>query len=226
MIVRSEKTSAASVEPLQERLDRITEHTRSLVQAERLEPGERSVAELFASGIEEQILPVGAKAPAFELEDGLGRRVRSADLLALGPLVIDFFRGRWCSYCVNELEYWRDLYTQLRERHALFVAISPQTNRQNDFTVTQHELPFPVLSDPNAQVAEQFGLVYKVPEYLQHYYRSILVNLPFMNGNESYRLPVPATYILAQDSTVLFARAYADFRVRPEPSEALAALPR
>jgi len=58
--------------------------------------GERAVAELFNSGIEERILPVGALAPEFALKDASGRMVRSVDLLALGPLVIKFFRGRWC----------------------------------------------------------------------------------------------------------------------------------
>ena len=209
---------------LQDRLDAITEQTRKLVQPERLVPGERAVTELFASGIEDRILPLGAQAPVFALEDGSGRTVRSSDLLALGPLVINFFRGRWCSYCVNELETWRDLYDTVRASHALLVAVSPQTARQNEFTAGQHGLPFPLLADPGAQVAEQFGLVYTVPDYLQKYYRSILVNIPFMNGEPSYRLPLPATYVLAQDGTVLFARAYADFRVRPEPAEALAAL--
>ena len=206
---------------LQDRLDAITEQTRRLVQPERLAPGEQAIAELFASGIEERILPVGAKAPSFELADGSGRPVRSADLLALGPVVVDFFRGRWCSYCVNELEAWRDLYDGVRERRGLLVAVSPQTVRQNDFTAGQHALPFPVLADPSARVAEQFGLVYQVPEYLQRYYRSILVNIPFLNGEASYRLPLPATYVIGQDGRVLFAQAHADFRVRPEPTDAM-----
>jgi peroxiredoxin len=210
---------------LQDRLDTITAQTRKLVQPERLAPGEQAIADLFASGIEDRILPVGAKAPAFSLPDGAGRLVHSTDLLALGPLVINFFRGRWCSYCVNELEAWRDLYDTVRAQHALLIGIAPQAARQNDFTITQHSLPFPLLSDAGAQVAEQFGLVYTVPPYLQRYYRSILVNIPFMNGDQSYRLPLPATYVLAQDATVLYARAYADFRVRPEPSEAICALP-
>ena len=73
-------------------------------------------SELFESGIEEGILPVGAVTPEFALNDASGRRVRSEDLLALGPLVVKVFRGRWCPYCTTELEAWRDLYGQLRER--------------------------------------------------------------------------------------------------------------
>ncbi len=80
-----------------------------------------------------------------------------------------------------------------------------------------------MLSDPGCAVAEKFGLVYTVPEYHRAYYLSILVNIPFVNGDKSWRLPIPATYVIGQDGRVLFAEAHADFRVRPEPEEALAA---
>lgn len=208
---------------LQDQLDEITANTRHLVQAERLAVGERAVEELFASGIEEKILPVGALAPDFVLKDASGRLVRSADLLALGPLVLKFFRGRWCSYCVTELEAWRDLYGTLRERGVLMVAIGPQIERQSDFMAVQHGLPFPVLTDPGCAVAEKFGLVYTVPEYHRAYYLSILVNIPFVNGEPSWRLPLPATYVISSAGRVVLAEAHADFRVRPEPQEALAA---
>jgi peroxiredoxin len=208
---------------LQDQLDEITANTRNLVQAERLAIGERAVTELFASGIEDRILPVGAAAPGFALKDAANRLVRSADLLSLGPLVIKFFRGRWCPYCVTELEAWRDLYPRLREAGALLVAIGPQTARQSDFMVAQHGLPFPVLSDPGCVLAEQFGLAYSIPEYQRDYYRSILVNIPFINGDQSWRLALPATYVISPAGRVVLAEAHADFRVRPEPEEVLAA---
>jgi peroxiredoxin len=214
--------------PLQDQLDEITANTRRLVQAERMAVGEQAVAELLNSGIEEKILPVGATAPEFVLNDASGRPVRSADLLALGPLVVNFFRGRWCAYCVTELEAWRDLYPRLREAGVLFCAISPQTSRQSDFMVGQHGLPFPVLADPGCEVAEQFGLAYTIPNYHCAYYRSILVNIPFINGcepegDQSWRLVLPATYVIGRDGKVLFAEAHADHRVRPEPEEVMAA---
>ena len=201
----------------------MTANTRQLVQAERMAVGERAVEELFLSRIEDRILSVGALAPEFALNDATGRLVRSADLLALGPLIVKFFRGRWCSYCSTELEVWRDLYEQLRERGVLMVTVSPQTERQNDFMVTQHGLPFPVLSDPGCALAEKFGLAYTVPEYHRAYYLSILVNIPFINGDTSWRLPLPATYVIGRNGRAAFAEAHADFRVRPEPEEALAA---
>jgi peroxiredoxin len=211
---------------LQDKLDDITAQTRNLVQPERLELSERAIAELFATGIEERLLKPGDSAPAFALPDANGKLVRSADLLSLGPLVVCFFRGRWCPYCVTELETWRDLFPAIRERGALLVAISPQTVRQNDFTVTQHTLPFPLLRDEGAAVAAAVGAAYSVPDYMQGYYRSILVNIPFMNGEQSWRLPVPATFLLDRNGVILWSQGHADFRVRPEPTEALKALER
>jgi peroxiredoxin len=210
---------------LQDQLDEITAQTRNLVQPERLAIGERAIAELFASGIEEQLLPIGSQAPGFSLPDFSGKMVRSTDLLALGPLVINFFRGRWCPYCVTELETWRDLYPALRERGAMVIGISPQTQRQSDFTASQHTIPFPLLADPACGVAERYGLVWTLPDYLQRYYRGILLNIPFINGDDTWKLPLPATYVIDQDGKILYAEAHADFRVRPEPEDVLRALP-
>jgi peroxiredoxin len=218
---------------LQDQLDQITQNTRALVQPERLALSEQMIANLFSTGIEDRILPVGAQAPTFTLEDARTKKpVNSDDLLSLGPLVINFFRGRWCPYCVTELETWRELHPQLRERGALLVAISPQTTRQNDFALQQHALTFPLLADPGCTVAEQFGLAYTVPPEYRRYFQSILINIPFNNAGLNYhtateaswRLPLPATVVIAQDGTILFTRAHADFRVRPEPAEVLAAL--
>jgi len=220
-------------QPLQEKLDEITARTRGLVQPERLAVSEHATAELFASGIEDRILKRGSSAPPFSLLDASTRKVvHSADLLALGPLVVSFFRGRWCPYCITELETWRELQPELRRRGAIFVAISPQTVRQSGFMIEQHALTFPVLSDPGAAVAEQYGVAYAVSEAQRRYYQSILINIPFNNAGLSYhnateaswRLPLPATFLIKQDGVIAYSQAHADFRVRPEPEEILAAL--
>jgi len=227
------------MQDLQDRLDQITANTRRLVQPDRLAISEQATADLFASGIEDRILPVDALAPAFSLEDAAtGKSVNSADLLALGPLVLNFFRGRWCPYCITELETWRDLYPELRRLGAVFAAISPQNRRQNAFTADhlRKAAPgkpiFPILSDPEAALASSFGIAYTVPASARIYFRSILVNIPFANSGQSYdtapesawRLPMPATFVIRQDATVALAEAHADFRVRPEPAEILSAV--
>jgi peroxiredoxin len=218
---------------LQDQLDRITQSTRGLVQAERLAISERETERLFASGIEDRALKAGDRAPEFTLPDALtGKSVHSTDLLAMGPLVIKFFRGRWCPYCVTELETWRGLHADLRRLGALFVAISPQTRRQNDFMIQQHGLPFPVLTDEGSHIAEAFGLAYSVPAEQRRYFQSILVNIPFINAGASYqtaseaswRLPLPGLFVVRPDCVIAFAEAHADFRVRPEPADGLRCL--
>ena len=219
---------------LQGQLDEITQNTRKLVQPERLAVSEQIVADLFDSGIEDTMLPKWSTAPTFALPDSIsGRLIRSEDLLALGPVIVNFFRGRWDPYCVTELEVWRDLYPQIREQAALLVAISPQTLRQGDFAVQQHKIPYPLLRDEDCRVAERFGIAYTVTPAMQRYYRSILVNIPFINGGknvmaadeaETWRLPLPATFVIDRQGIVTFAEAHADFRVRPEPADVLLAL--
>jgi len=225
--------SRALATDLQDRLDAITAKTRGLVQPERLAVSEQATAELFASGIEDRILRPGVVAPEFRLMDSASRKpVSSADLLALGPLVISFFRGRWCPYCVAELETWRELQPELRRRGALFVAISPQTARQSGFMIEQHTLTFPVLTDPGAEVAERFGVAYSISQAQRRYYQSILINIPFNNAGLSYhnateaswRLPLPASFLIKPDGIIAYSQAHADFRVRPEPAEILALL--
>ena len=217
---------------LQAQLDAITANTRSLVQPERLQITEDAVRDLHATGIESRILPVGARAPEFTLPDALtGKPVSSADLLALGPLVLLFFRGRWCPYDMTELEAWQQLYPELRtllghKAGALLAAVSPQLPRQNDFTVQRHNLTFPVLSDGEAKLAAQFGLVHTVTPAMQRHYRSIMINIPFINGDENWHLPLPATYVIAPSGEIVFAEAHADHRVRPNTQEVFAALER
>jgi peroxiredoxin len=178
-------------------------------------------AELKRSGMEKRILQVGEKAPEFDLADQHGKTVSSADLLGRGRLVICFFRGRWCPFCVGQLEAMNQVMPQMKATGGNLVAVSPQTVQQSFFMADQHKLQFPLLSDKGNGFARRFGLVYRVPEEQQAIYRRAFINLPFANGDDSWELPIPATYILNQDGTVLFASADADYTARPEPTDIL-----
>ncbi len=182
---------------LQDQLDEITANTRHLVQADRLAVGERAVEELLHSGIEEKILPVGALAPEFALKDcqrpaWCAVRICSA----LGPLVIKFFRGRWCPYCITELEAWRDLYGRFARARRPFRRHRPANCPPERLHGRPARTSLPGAARSRQCSAEKFGLVYTVPEYHRAYYLSILVNIPFVNGEKSWRLPMPATYVI------------------------------
>jgi peroxiredoxin len=165
-------------------------------------------------------------APAFELKDHNGKLVSSAEMLSHGRLVLCFIRGRWCPFCVGQMEAMNAILPQIEQAQASLVAISPQTVQQSFFMADQHKLRFPLLGDAGNQVASQFGLVYRVPDDQQAVYRRAFVNLPFANGEESWELPIPATYILDRDGTILYASANPDYTERPEPANILRLLGR
>ena len=181
----------------------------------------RAIAELQRQRILDRVLPVGAKYPPFELADHNGNAVSSSEELGRGLLIICFFRGRWCPFCVAQLEAMNRIVPEIKKAAATLMVISPQTVQQSFFMADQHKLRFPVLSDRGNQVARQFGLVYRVPEYQQEVYRRALINLPFANGDESWELPAPATFVVDRDETILYAAADPDYTTRPEPTKIL-----
>jgi peroxiredoxin len=187
---------------------------------------EQVIADLRDQGFEDRALGLGAKAPSFELKDHSGKTVSSAEILSTGRLVICFFRGRWCPFCVAQLEAMNLVLAQIRDAGAELVAISPQTMQQSFFMADQHQLRFPLLSDAANQVARQFGLVYRVPDSQQSIYRRAMTNLPFTNGDESWELPIPAVYVVDRDGTILSAAVNPDYKERPEPEEVLEQLVR
>ncbi len=179
----------------------------------------RAITELNHSGAAQRALQSGSKAIPFDLLDHNGKLVRSPECLEKGPLVICFFRGRWCPFCVGQVEAMNAIYPQIQDLGASLVAVSPQTVHQSSLMADQHQLRFPLLSDGGNKVSRDFGLVYRVPEYQQEIYRRIFINLPFLNGYDSWELPVPATYILDCNHSILYAAADPDYSDRPEPSD-------
>jgi peroxiredoxin len=179
----------------------------------------RTVAGLKAQAFAAHALKAGANSPSFELPDHNGKLVSSANLLRQGRLVLIFIRGRWCPFCVAQMEAMSSIAPEIAAAGAALVAVSPQTEKQAFFMHDQHKLAFPLLVDAQNALARQFGLVYRVPQEQQSLYSRTFVNLPFANGDSSWELPIPATYVIDCDGTILFASANEDYSDRPEPVE-------
>jgi peroxiredoxin len=179
----------------------------------------RTVAGLKAQAFAAHALKAGANSPSFELPDHNGKLVSSANLLRQGRLVLIFIRGRWCPFCVAQMEAMSSIAPEIAATGAALVAVSPQTEKQAFFMHDQHKLAFPLLVDAQNALARQFGLVYRVPQEQQSLYSRTFVNLPFANGDSSWELPIPATYVIDCDGTILFASANEDYSDRPEPVE-------
>ena len=219
-----ESAAGADVRPLREILAERKDLIEKYVPAETREIYARVVAELKETNLAGNALRVGMTAPAFELMDHNGKAVSSEELLAKGRLVVCFIRGRWCPFCVSQMEAMDLVAPRIEQAGASRVAISPHTVKQSFFMQDQHKLHFPLLSDAGNQVARQFGLVYRVPEYQQAIYKRVFVNLPLTNGDESWELPIPATFVIERDGTVLYASANEDYTERPEPADIVGVL--
>jgi peroxiredoxin len=214
-----ESSPDTDVRPLREIFAERKELIAKYVPPETQAIHAQAVAELVQRNLAAGILQVGAKAPPFELSDHDGKVVSSSDLLSKGRLAVSFIRGRWCPFCVGQMEAMNLALAQIQEAGANLVAISPQTVKQSYFMHDQHKLRFALLSDAGNKVARAFGLTYRVPDAQEAIYRRAYVNLPLANGDDSWELPIPATYVLEQDGTVLYASANEDYTERPEPTE-------
>ena len=213
-----ESAPATDARPLREILSERKEKIAKYVPATTLEVHARVIAELKSQGLAAGSLGSGAKAPVFSLPDHNGKLVSSAELRSRGRLVVCFFRGRWDPFCCGQMEAMNRIFPEIEAAGASLVAISPQTAKQSFFMVDQHRLRFALLSDAGNQVARQFGLVYRLPDEQQEIYRRAFVNLPFINGDDSWELPIPASYVVDRDGVVLFASANEDYTERPEPA--------
>ncbi|USI73510.1 peroxiredoxin-like family protein [Sphingomonas morindae] len=186
----------------------------------------RATAELIEGGAAMRALKAGDEAPSFTLKDADGQPISSTDLLAKGPLVLSFYRGVWCPYCNMELQALQAALPEFEKLGASLVAISPQTAVNSRKSVRQNELDFPILSDAHNDVAAAFGLRFELPDYLVDLYKGLKNDLPAFNGDASWTLPMPARYVIAQDSTILYAEVNPDYTRRPEPEDMLPALRR
>jgi peroxiredoxin len=212
-----ESDPEADIRPLREVFTERKELIAKYVPAETQAVHARAVAELKQQRLAANILSVGAKMPEFQLPDQGGKIISSSDLLGKGRLVLCFIRGRWCPFCVGQMEAMNLILPQIEQAGAMLVAVSPQTVQQSFFMRDQHKLRFPLLSDAGNKVARQFGLAYRVPEEQKAVYQRAFVNLPFVNGDDSWQLPIPATCIIDGDGTVLYASPNEDYTERPEP---------
>lgn len=101
---------------------------------------------------------------------------------------------------------------------ATLVAISPQIPKFSEHITKRHKLAYDVLSDPGNQVAEAFGLVFSFPDELRRIYADALrIDLPKFNGDDSWRLPLSARFVIGSDGRIVAADADPDYTRRPEP---------
>jgi peroxiredoxin len=169
-------------------------------------------------------LKVGDGVPDFRLDSQDGKSISSVELRKQGPLVVTFFRGHWWPYCMMELEALQEYLREFKKVGASVVAISPELPSYGRSVRRRAHLEFDLLTDFHLGVAEQFGLVFTLPDYLVEVYETFGTELDKFHGENLFRLPMPARYVIDKQGIIRTADVSADYTVRPEPEATLKAL--
>ena len=203
---------------LQQSLDRLKERIEGGMPSEFVSIMHQATRDLEASGIGNDILKAGDKAPLFKLPNQKGELVSSEEILAKGPLVITFYRGVWCPYCNTDLAYLKKYKDEVEAKGATLFSISPQTQENNQQIVDGQKLNYDLLSDKGNAVAEAFGLKWEMVDPLKSLYANkFRISLPDYNGDDSWTLPVPARFVIGMDGIIKYAEYSIDYTKRPNP---------
>lgn len=170
-------------------------------------------------------LNVGDTAPDFSLSNATGETVRLSELLKKDKVVLTFYRGAWCPYCNLQLNQYQQMLGEFKEKGAQLIAISPQTPDNSLSMKEKNALEFEVLSDNGNMVAQKFTTVFKNGEKPVEAMKALGIDFDAFYADDSREIPVPAVFIINQDSTIAFAKAEGgDYRNRTEVAEILNAL--
>ena len=123
-----------------------------------------------------------------------------------------------------ELEALQGIDSEAKSLGARIVAITPELERYTRSVHRKLNLGFDLLTDLHLKTAEQFRLVFVLPDYLRDLYRSFGVTLDRFNDEPEFRLAMPARYVIDRQGTIRAADVNADYTIRPEPSETVKVL--
>lgn len=173
---------------------------------------------LIAAGIAEKSINKGSTFPDFSLPNANNESHSLDSLLSNGPLVLSFYRGAWCPYCNLEINALQKSLPDIIAAGGQLVAVSPQTPDKSVDQASASQLTFQVLSDVGNKLARDCGLVFTLPESLRPIYSAWEIDIPGHNDDESFELPIPATYIIDTDGTIRYVFADMDYTRRLEPN--------
>jgi peroxiredoxin len=175
---------------------------------------DRLVARLRQHEAGEEAPKPGDVMPTFVLPDEAGRLVSLKDLLAQGPAVVTFHRGHWCPYCRISISTLVKAQPHIEAMGARMVAIVPD---REQFAAEMREdcnVNFPILSDMDNGYAMSLNLAIWVGSEMQEYLVKIGRMLPQYQGNDSWILPIPATFVIGKDGRIKSRFVDPDYRRR------------
>ena len=120
-----------------------------------------------------------------------------------------------------ELEALQEIHSEVRKLGAQMVVLTPELERYTRALHKKLNLSYDILTDLHQKTAEQFRLVFTLPDYLRDLYKSFGSTLDRFHDESEYRLPVPARYVIDKQGIIRAADVNSDYTIRSEPSETL-----
>ena len=120
-----------------------------------------------------------------------------------------------------ELEALQGIDSEVRALGAQIVVLTPGLERYTRALHKKLNLTFDILTDLHLKIAEEFRLVFTLPDYLRELYKSFGSTLDRFHDESEYRLPMPARYIIDKQGIIRAADVNADYTIRSEPAETL-----
>ncbi len=204
---------------LKEDIQQLREQTLAKAPQEVIDVLLATTAELKQQGIENKALGAGDLAIDFNLPNIDGENINLTQALRKGPVVLNIYRGGWCPYCNLELNALQKALAEIESAGGQLIAVAPQLPDKSIESVNRHQLTFEVLSDVGNKVSRQYGLVFTLPEALRPIYEQFALDVPGYNGDDSFELPIPATYVIKQSGEIVHAFVDADYTQRMEPAD-------
>lgn len=162
-----------------------------------------------------QGLKVGDKAPDFTGYDQTGKMVGLKKLLEKGPMVLFFYRGKWCPVCSRYLKNYQDSLSIITDQGFTVVAITPESIENVEQTVKFHKLTFTVIYDCQEKIMKDFDVMFNVTKaYQDKIFKSLSTDIAKNNGRDTARLPVPATYIINREGIIVATQFDPDYQNR------------
>jgi peroxiredoxin len=208
---------------LSERLARFADEVR------RLNPSfqdavDRLIARLTKSRVGQSAPAPGDPMPTFMLPDETGRLVSLNTLLRKGPVAVTFHRGHWCPYCRINTSALAEAQDQIAADGGQLVAITPDTQKFTIEWKSESDAHFPILTDIDNGYALSLNLIFWVGEEMKSMIADAGFKVAESQGNESWFMPVPATFVIGTDGTVKARYVDPDYRKRMAIDELIESL--
>jgi peroxiredoxin len=160
-------------------------------------------------------LEVGDKAPDFTGYDQTGTQVELKKILEKGPVILFFYRGKWCPVCSRYLNNYQDSLKVLIDQGFNVLAITPESIENVEQTVKLHNLTFTVIYDCQEKIMKDYDVMFTVTKAYQEKIKSnFSIDIAENNGRDAARLPVPATYIINRDGIIVAVQFDPDYNNR------------